>query len=70
MKCYKKSLIDILKDNKMINVSDAQSDDANERFESTISFLNFLLQVNAVMRKIGDEDASFDDIHLIFRENT
>lgn len=61
----KKSLIDILKDNRMLNVSTSQSEDENERFESTISFPNFLLQVNAVMRKLGEEDASLDDKHFL-----
>jgi uncharacterized protein with ParB-like and HNH nuclease domain len=60
-----KSLIDILRDNKMLNVSTSQSEDENERFESTISFPNFLLQVNAVMRKLGEEDASLDDKHFL-----
>ncbi|SMC18740.1 Uncharacterized conserved protein, contains ParB-like and HNH nuclease domains [Clostridium acidisoli DSM 12555] len=61
----KNFLIDILKENKMINVSNTQSEDENERFESTISFPNFLLQVNAVMRKLGEEDASLDDKHFL-----
>lgn len=57
----KRCLIEILKENKMINMSSTQSEDENERFESTISFPNFLLQVNAVMRKLGEGDASLDD---------
>lgn len=61
----KNFLIDILKENKMINVSNMQSEDENGRFESTISFPNFLLQVNAVMRKLGEEDASLDDKHFL-----
>ena len=61
----KKSLIDILRDNKMLNVSTTQFEDENERFESTISFPNFLLQVNVVMRKLGEEDASLDDKHFL-----
>jgi len=61
----KEFLIDILKENKMINVSSAQSEDENERFESTISFPNFLLQVNAVIRKLGEEDATLDDKHFL-----
>ncbi|OPZ92190.1 MAG: hypothetical protein BWY74_01711 [Firmicutes bacterium ADurb.Bin419] len=61
----KKCLIDILKENKMVNVSNTQSEDENERFESTISFPNFLLQVNAVMRKLGEGDASLDDKHFL-----
>ena len=61
----KRSLIDILRENKMLNVSNTQSEDENERFESTISFPNFLLQVNAVMRRLGEEDASLDDKHFL-----
>lgn len=61
----KKSLIDILIENRMHNVSPAQSEDENERFESTISFPNFLLQVNAVMGKLGEEDATLDDKHFL-----
>lgn len=61
----KKPLIDILKENKMLNVSNSQSEDENERFEATISFPNFLLQVNAVMRKLGEEDATLDDKHFL-----
>lgn len=57
----KRCLIDILKGNKMANVSNAQSEDENERFESTISFPNFLLQVNAVIKKLEELDASLDD---------
>ena len=61
----KSFLIDILKENKIINVSNIQSEDENERFESPISFPNFLLQVNAVMRKLGEEDASLDDKYFL-----
>lgn len=61
----KRYLVDILNDNKRINVSSTQSEDENERFESTISFPNFLLQVNAVMRKLGEEDASLDDKNFL-----
>jgi len=61
----KKPLIDILKENRLLNVSTSQSEDENERFESTISFPNFLLQVNAVMRKLGEEDSSLDDKHFL-----
>lgn len=59
------SLIDILKDNRILNVSTKEFEDENERFESTISFPNFLLQVNAVMRKLGEEDSSLDDKHFL-----
>lgn len=59
----KKSLIDILKSNEL--PSDSQSEyeyeSENERFESILSFPDFLLQVNAVMREYEEEDASLDD---------
>lgn len=61
----KKSLIDILKDNTILDPSRRQSEDENERFESTISFPNFLLQVNAVVRNLGEEDVSLDDKHFL-----
>jgi Uncharacterized conserved protein len=61
----KKAMIDILRENRILNVSTTQNEDENERFESTISFPNFLLQVNAVMRKLGEEDASLDDKHFL-----
>lgn len=57
----KTSLIDILRNNRIFKISTALPDDENERFESTISFPNFLLQVNAVMKKLGEEDSSLDD---------
>ena len=64
----KKSLIEILTENKMINNPKVQAEDENERFESTISFPNFLLQVNAVMRKdekSREMDTSLDDRNLL-----
>lgn len=61
----KKSLIEILSENKMLNISNIKSEDENERFESAISFPNFLLQVNAVIRKLEEEDTSLDDKHFI-----
>lgn len=61
----RKSLNEILKENKIRGASSVKSDEENERFESTISFPNFLLQVNAVIRKLGEEDASLDDKHFL-----
>ncbi|MDK2937390.1 MAG: hypothetical protein PWP62_2398 [Eubacteriaceae bacterium] len=62
----KKSLFDILKENRMLDSQLPRTKDENERFESTISFPNFLLQVNAVMRKLGEEESSLDDKHFLF----
>lgn len=61
----KKTLIKILKENSILDVSSKPSEDENERFESTISFPNFLLQVNAVLRKLGEEDSSLDDKNFL-----
>ena len=57
----KKTLLDILDEKRMLKNSTSLSEDENERFESTISFPNFLLQVNAAMRKLEEKDASLDD---------
>lgn len=61
----KKTLLDILDKKRMLKNSTSLSEDENERFESTISFPNFLLQVNAAMRKLEEEDASLDDKHFL-----
>lgn len=59
-----RSLFDILHEKKVINEFNVQSEDENERFESTISFPNFLLQVNAVLKKFVEIDANLDDKNL------
>lgn len=61
----KKTLLDILDEKRMLKNSTSLSEDENERFESTVSFPNFLLQVNAAMRKLEEEDASLDDKHFL-----
>ena len=55
------SLIDILKESRLLNNGVSEGEVENERFESMISFPNFLLQVNAVMDKLGEEDSTLDD---------
>lgn len=61
----KKSLIDILKSNELPSNSqseyESENENENERFESILSFSDFLLQVNAVMREYEEEDVSLDD---------
>lgn len=61
----KKSLIDILKSNELPSDSQSEyeyeSENENERFESILSFPDFLLQVNAVVREYEEKDASLDD---------
>lgn len=58
-------LIEILKDKKLLNNGVSKDEVENERFESTISFPNFLLQVNAVINKLGEEDSTLDDKHFL-----
>lgn len=61
----KKSLSDILNDNELSKTKSKQveneNENENERFESPISFPNFLLQVNATINKVNDDDSSLDD---------
>lgn len=57
----KKSLLEILKENRMVKEITEDNESENERFESTISFPNFLLQVNAAMRSFGEKDSNLDD---------
>jgi hypothetical protein len=58
-------LIEILKENKLLNTGVSKDEVENERFESTISFPNFLLQVNAVIAKLEEEDSTLDDKHFL-----
>ncbi|MEM5673316.1 hypothetical protein AAHB54_28150 [Bacillus cereus] len=58
-------MIDILKSKKLLNNGGSKDEGENERFESTISFPNFLLQVNAVIGKLGEEDSTLDDKHFL-----
>lgn len=51
----KKSLLDIIKEDKIKSGQTNTYDDENERFESAIDFPNFLLQVNAVIQHNNDE---------------
>jgi len=58
-------LIEILKDKQFLNNGVSKDEVENERFESTVSFPNFLLQVNAVIAKLGEEDSTLDDKHFL-----
>jgi len=58
-------LIDILKEGELSHNSGSKDEVETERFESTISFPNFLLQVNAVIAKLAEEDATLDDKHFL-----
>jgi uncharacterized protein with ParB-like and HNH nuclease domain len=61
----KKSLKEILENNYINDIKPLTDGEENERFESTLSFPNFLLQVNAAMRKIGEEDSKLDDKYFL-----
>lgn len=58
-------LIDILKEGKLRQSEGKKNEEETERFESTISFPNFLLQVNAVIAKLAEEDSTLDDKHFL-----
>ncbi|MFC4409010.1 DUF262 domain-containing protein [Chungangia koreensis] len=58
-------LIEILKNKKLINNGVSKDEVENERFESIISFPNFLLQINAVINKLEEEDSTLDDKHFL-----
>lgn len=60
----KKSLLNILTSSKTPDMKSKELEDENERFESTISFPNFLLQVNAVL-KDPNSNSSLDDKHFL-----
>ncbi|PKE36017.1 DUF262 domain-containing protein [Macrococcoides caseolyticum] len=47
------------------NTGNTVSENDGERFNSIISFPNFLLQVNAALSKENDETPSLDDKHLL-----
>lgn len=60
----KHRLIDILTKDEKIKVikdSDRTTKNKSERFESTLTFPNFLLQVNAVVRDLEEGDTNLDD---------
>lgn len=61
----KKKLKDILEKNDLESTKEYQPDIENQRFESAVSFPHFLLQVNAVIEKSGEEDSSLDDKHFL-----
>lgn len=58
-------LIEILKNKKLFNNEISKDEVENERFESIISFPNFLLQVNAVLNNLEEEDSTLDDKHFL-----
>ncbi|MGZ9850195.1 DUF262 domain-containing protein [Macrococcus psychrotolerans] len=63
----KRTLIDRIKSKEDMqeNKNNTTFENDGERFESIISFPNFLLQVNAALSKENDETPSLDDKHLL-----
>ncbi|RRK09852.1 DUF262 domain-containing protein [Lactiplantibacillus garii] len=62
------TLADILKKRPRVSVASQPETPENERFESVLSFPNFLLQVNAALNPNNNEnsdDASLDDRNLL-----
>lgn len=59
------SMIDILNKNKLFDDLENHEQIENERFESTLSFPVFLLQVNTVIKGVGEEDSTLDDKHFL-----
>lgn len=55
----------ILKNKKLLNNEISKYEVENERFESIISFPNFLLQINAVLNNLEEEDSTLDDKHFL-----
>ncbi|ENH97263.1 hypothetical protein J416_06505 [Gracilibacillus halophilus YIM-C55.5] len=60
-----KTLLDILEKPEYKEIKTEQDEPENERFESTVTFPNFILQVNTVLQKKVDEDASLDDKNFL-----
>lgn len=63
----KRTLIDRIKSKEDMqeNKNNTTFENDGERFDSIISFPNFLLQVNAVLSKEDNETPSLDDKHLL-----
>lgn len=66
-----KSLLEILTEGKYTRNESSQQVEENERFESIISFPNFILQVNKVISKDTEDESLLDDKNFLrnLREN-
>ncbi|OCG21571.1 hypothetical protein A9G11_00085 [Gilliamella sp. wkB108] len=60
-----KTLLDMINKNKLGDINNAKEDEEKERFESIISFPNFLLQVNVALKKSMEEDANLNDNNFL-----
>lgn len=60
------TLLDILSNKNRVEDTKKIGETENERFESIISFPNFLLQVNAALTNNIDEDSSLDDKRFLY----
>lgn len=58
-------LLSIVKEQKNHYDNKVKDIQENERFESTISFPNFLLQVNAVIKGLGEDESTLDDKYFL-----
>lgn len=60
-----KTLIEILKDPNPIEINNGNNIEENERFESIISFPNFILQVNEAISKLDENESMLDDKNFL-----
>lgn len=60
-----KKLIEILKELKIENNNNKNIVEENERFESIISFPNFILQVNEAINKLDEDESMLDDKNFL-----
>ena len=60
-----KTLLEILTDTKPTNNDHANTIEENERFESIISFPNFILQVNEAMSESDENESMLDDKNFL-----
>lgn len=60
-----KTLLDILKNPEFINNNYSNNEEENERFESIISFPNFILQVNKAISESIENESMLDDKNFL-----
>ncbi|WP_446898901.1 DUF262 domain-containing protein [Clostridium sp. LBM24168] len=60
-----KTLFEILKDTKPIKTDNSNIIEENERFESIISFPNFILQVNEAISESDEKESMLDDKNFL-----
>lgn len=60
-----KTLLDILKERKKVKIETRADIEENERFESIISFPNFILQVNKTLSQSNENESLLDDKNFL-----